>query len=231
MTRVGKFSMLIGKTMLKPLKFKGDESKFFYISDFHHHHDRDFIWGKREFKSVEESDATLIQRWNETCDEESIVFHLGDFIFSDGTGEKFYKLIERLRFKELNLLLGNHVSGQRQAYQKQMKEQFGEVDFEVYPLSFIHQGKKITFLPQYVEMYVNSTEIVCCHYPIISHNGLSKRALHFCGHSHGGCEITNKDTGKGFRLDVGVESFGRPISLKEAKNYLKDRTIDTVDHH
>jgi len=104
--------------MLKPLKFKGDESKFFYISDFHHHHDRDFIWGKRGFCSVGESDITLIERWNETCDEESIVFHLGDFIFSDGTGEKFYKLIERLRFKELFLLLGNHTSGHRQAYAK-----------------------------------------------------------------------------------------------------------------
>lgn len=217
--------------MLKTLKFKGEECKFFYISDFHHHHDRDFIWEKRGFSSVKESDRVLIQRWNEVCDEESIVFHLGDFIFNDGTGEKFYKLIERLRFKELNLLLGNHTSGQRQAYQKQMKEQFGEVDFEVYPLSFIYKGKKITFLPQYIEMRVNSTEIVCCHYPIVSHNNLSKKSFHFCGHSHGSCEITNKNTGKGFRLDVGVESFGRPISLIEAKHYLKDRVLDKVDHH
>jgi len=217
--------------MLKTLKFKGDESSFFFISDLHHHHDRDFIWGKRGFSSIEESDLALVKNWNNKCDENSIIFHLGDFIFNDGNGERIYKLIEKLRFKELFLFLGNHTSGHRQAYQEQLKAQFGEIDFEVYPLSFIHQGKKVTFLPQYAEVNINSTMLILFHYPILSFNNQNQSAIHLCGHSHGSCELSNKDTGKGFRLDVGVESFGEPITLKEVKNHLKNRSIDKQDHH
>jgi calcineurin-like phosphoesterase family protein len=217
--------------MIKELKFNGDESKFLFLSDLHHSHDREFIWGRRGFNSIEESNRVLIERWNAKCDEESIVFHLGDFIFSDGTGENFYKVIERLKFKELHLLWGNHTSGQRQAYFFQLKQQFGDVNYEVYPLSFIHKGKKIVFLPQYVEVNINSTMLVLCHYPIISHNYQSKNSIHLSGHTHSNCELTNKNNGRGFRLDVGVESFGEPVSLKEVKMHLNGRSLDLTDHH
>ncbi len=52
-----------------------------------------------------------------------------------------------------------------------------------------------------------------------------------CGHSHSNCHLTNKDTGQGLRIDLGVESFGRPLSLAEIKRHLAGRDIDSRDHH
>lgn len=226
--------------MLKTLKFSGEESNFFFISDLHQGHNREFLWGKRGFKNLEEHDLANIHNWNSVCSHVSTVFHLGDLIFNDGTGEKFWKLLDRLNFKVLYLLLGNHVSGQRQAYLKVLKEQFpnaideinNNLKYEVYPLEYnINQIKKIVFLPQYAEISINSTMLTICHYPIISHNKQNHHSIMLTGHSHSNCPITNKNTGQGMRLDVGVESVERPTSLKEIKFYLKDRSLDSVDHH
>lgn len=220
--------------MLQALKFKYDESQCFFISDLHWGHDKDFIWGKRGFTSIQESDETLIERWNATVPANGIVFHLGDFIFNDGTGKRFWELCRRLQYSQLFLLLGNHTSGQRQAYQKTLDEQHPQIGAEVYPLTAYldkNSDKRITFLPQYVEVVINSTQLVLCHYPIISHNNMGKGSIHLTGHSHGACDITNANTGRGFRLDCGVESFGCPISLVEVKRHLQGRDLDSPDHH
>lgn len=225
--------------MLKTLKFNGEEHNFFFISDLHQRHNRDFIYGPRGFKTVGDHDNTNIHQWNSVCNHLSTVFHLGDFIFNDGDGNEFWKLIDRLNFGKLYLLWGNHYSGQRQAYLKVLKDQFpdsvdidGKLSYEVYPLEFnINSTKKIIFLPQYAEICVNSTLLTLCHYPIVSHIKQGHQSIMLCGHSHSNCPITNKDTGKGMRLDVGVESFGRPISLKEVKYHLRNRDLDSVDHH
>lgn len=101
-------------TMFDYLKFRGNESKFLFISDLHWNHNPPWeipIWKVRGFNSPEEYNEGEISAWNKTCDESSIVYHLGDLIFNDGKGEKFIQLISRLRFKELYLLMGNHHSG------------------------------------------------------------------------------------------------------------------------
>lgn len=224
--------------MLKGLKFKGDESLFFFISDGHIRHNRDFIFVRRGYKTVEEHDNSIIHAWNATVPQKGIVFHLGDFIFKDPDGKAFWELTRRLTFEKLYLLWGNHTSGQRQAYIQTLKQQFpdavsdlGEINYEIYPLTANLGHKSVIFLPQYTEVTINSTPIVLCHYPIMSFHGDGKSGYHFCGHSHSNNPHTNKDTGVGRRLDVGVESFGRPISLLEAKNHLKNREIHTFDHH
>jgi calcineurin-like phosphoesterase family protein len=226
--------------MIQQLKFKGKDDEFFFISDLHHHHDRDFIWGKRskpnsqeKYRSVQESDEEVTVAWNSTVNHEATVFHLGDYIFADPDGSRFIALCAKLNFKHLYLLWGNHISGQRQAYFNALKAQYGfnPGEAEVYPLHTQVAGKTVTFLPAYVETIINNKPIVLSHYPIRSFNGLSKGAWHLCGHSHGGCAMSNKNTGEGFILDVGVESFGRPVSFGEIRRHFSGREIVTVDHH
>lgn len=226
--------------MLRTLKFTGNESDYHFISDLHYGHNRDFIYGKRNFTSVTEHDNHIVYSWNAQCGNHSTVFHLGDFIFNDGDGKRFYELLRKLKFKELHLLTGNHTSGQRQAYIDLMKQYFPDsvdeynhLNYEVYPmrLDLDNTGRIVYFWPEYLEVHINSTMLVLSHYPIVSHNKLGKGSIHLCGHSHGRCELTNVDHGSGMRLDVGVESFGRPISLKEVRHHLKDRTLDSRDHH
>lgn len=227
--------------MLKTLKIKEQENEVAFIGCTHFSHNRDFIYGPRGFSSSKEHDETLIQRWNETCSNRSVVFHLGDFCFNDPTSATFRGLIRRLNFKTMYCLWGNHNSSSKACYQEELKIQFPSVfnpngyDFcEVYPL--IHnvdgnQFKQVVFLPEYVEAVINGDRFILCHFPIYSHHKQSHGSYHLASHCHGNCALTNKNTGKGRRLEVGVESFGRPVTLKEVISHLNGRELNIVDHH
>lgn len=225
--------------MLKALKFNNLE-EVFVVSDCHFRHDRDFIWGRRlnkdgkAYQSVAEHDRGIINIWNERVTGKDTVVHLGDFIFNDPTTEHFFNIINQLNFNTLYLAPGNHTSSWRQLYQKSLAQQFGEIfakQHEVYPLQFVDYYRPVFFLPNYFEVSVEKKFFVMSHYPIVSHNSQSRGSYHLCGHSHGNCEQTNKDRGTGRRLDVGIESFGGPVSLKFVTDYLKGRDFDSVDHH
>jgi len=225
--------------MLQPLRFDSLEETF-VVSDCHFRHDRDFIWGRRlnkegkVYQSVAEHDRGIMDVWNERVDGSNTVVHLGDFIFGDPTGEHLINTLNQLNFGTLYLAFGNHWSGVKQLYQKSLIKQFGEEfasKHEVYPLQLIDYYRPVFFVPNYFEMKVGKTFFVASHYPIVSHNSQGRGAYHICGHSHGGCALTNKNTGKGRRLDVGIESFGGPVSLKFVTDYLKGRDFDSVDHH
>lgn len=227
--------------MLRTLKVNEVEDKILFISDLHHGHDKDFIHNPRGFKNLQEHDETIIKRWNEACSESSIVFHLGDICFNDPTSLSFKNLIRRLKFKTLYCLWGNHNASSKAAYLEEIKIQFqnlisedGREFYEVYPLWHDVDGnpeKKVCFLPEYVEARINGHHIILSHYPIYSHHKQGHGSIALSGHCHGNCKLTNKNTGIGKRLDVGVESFGRPISFREVLSLMRGREIDMTDHH
>lgn len=230
--------------MYQRLKFQNLEN-IFVVSDCHFRHDRDFIWAKRGFQSCEEHNETLIQEWNNRVKEDNVVFHLGDFMFRDPDGTYTLDFLDKLNFSTLYLLGGNHHSGVKAIYAKTLESKFSKIGYEInslilnsnvdiveeiYPLTLkLNENKSVVFLPDLVEIEVNKIFFVLCHYPIISHNRQANGSYMLCGHSHGNCELTNKITGKGRRLDVGVESFGGPISLQKVVDYLKERDYACVD--
>lgn len=68
--------------MLKPIKIKCGEKDLWVFSDYHYHHNREFIFRPRGFASIEEHDETLKARWNAHLnDETSIAISLGDLAF------------------------------------------------------------------------------------------------------------------------------------------------------
>ncbi len=225
--------------MLKPIKIKCEEKDLWAFSDYHCHHNRKFIFEPRGFSSVEEHDETLKARWNAHLnDETSIAISLGDLMM--GADEAAFWLFCRThRFKHLYLLWGNHPSGQSAAYKSLMKARFPdsmkgeELIYEVYPLThdLDGTGRLVTFLPTFVEMSACGHRFSLCHYAIANHHKQGAGAYMLSGHSHSSLPLTNKDTGQGLRLDVGIESFGRPVSLVEIKRHLKGRELDIRDHH
>lgn len=226
--------------MLKPIKITHPEHDIWVISDLHIGHNREFLYGPRQFKSVEEHDSAIIQRWNAHLTHRSVCFHLGDTIFADPDGGKFKSLMRRLNFSVLYCCWGNHFSGQLAVYKEVLASRFsdavedGQLLYEVYPLEYLIDGnphKKVVFCPSYIEASIGGHRFVMSHYPIISHNKMAKGSVHLTGHSHGNLALTNKDTGSGMRLDVGVNSFGRPISITEIKRHLAGRSLDARDHH
>ena len=164
---------------------------------------------------------------------------MGDFIFKDSDGSYFIEYVRRLAFHKLYLLFGNHNSGQRQIYIKFLKENFpnayhevsGNLEYEVYPLEIKIDYREVIFLPSYVNVQINNDPVVLCHYPIMSFCGDGAGAYHLSGHSHGNNPHTNKLTGLGRRLDVGIDSFDAPINFAEVKKILAMRDIHSFDHH
>lgn len=83
----------------------------FAIGDTHFGHARILEFtddnGKpvRPFKSVEEMDETIIERWNNTVGPNDKVYHLGDVYF--GHPDRAARILRRLNGR-LRLILGNH---------------------------------------------------------------------------------------------------------------------------
>ncbi len=217
--------------MLTPLTINHPAENLFFVSDLHWGHEKMAI--PRGFTSGLDHDNSLIHTWNERCDEESVVFHLGDLVFKDPDGARFESLTRKLAFKTLYLLLGNHVSGHKQVYKKLLAERLVDTDApentEVYPLVKAfrdgYEGK-VVFLPQYIEILVNKEPLVLSHYPIESWNGMAANSIHLHGHSHG--NLIRKSAR---RRDVGIECYGGPVSLRQLLTEMKDEKPEIVDHH
>lgn len=226
--------------MYRKIKITHPENDTWFVSDIHHNHARDFIYKPRGFVSVDEHDDTLVHNWNTHLTDRSVCAHLGDVQFADPDGSRLKALLRRLKFRTLYLMVGNHVSGQLQLYKETIAARFpdalvdGVLAYEVYPLAHKVDGnpnKEVIFLPTYAEFSIGGQFIVCCHYPVASHNKQGHGSLMLSGHCHGNFALTHKDTGRGLRLDVGIDSFGRPVSLTEIKAHLRGRELDVVDHH
>jgi calcineurin-like phosphoesterase family protein len=234
--------------MVKKLNFKGKNENFFFLGCLHHNHVCKHwtvpLWKMRGFDSVEEHNQFQIQKWNEVCDENSIVFLLGDTIFDDPKGLNFINLLNRLRFSKLYAQPGNHFSGWLQNYKKTLGEKFpgaleqDRIIYEVYPLQqSITFGKDIFFIPNYAELDINGLQIVISHYAIRSWNQMSKNSIMLHSHEHLSSDLSdweNLDNGK--IADVGYESLlkynnGAPISLEKLMKYMHKKQYKSEGHH
>lgn len=213
--------------MLHNLNFNTRQKPLYVVSDPHFRHDRDFIWGKRGHKSVTEMDAYNEKQWNGTVEPDANVLCLGDFIFNDGKGEHTRKY-----FKELNghiyLLWGNHNSGVKQVYYDLMREQFGRVDIEVYPLTY---ENKVTFVGEYVQGYVDGQPYVASHFPFHIWDAVGHGTIALSGHSHGGDAKSNPDCLECKRLDCGIENLGGPVPWADIMSIMDKKGFTKYDHH
>jgi calcineurin-like phosphoesterase family protein len=202
---------------------KYDDNICFW-SDTHFGHRCDHwpvpLWQMRGFTSVEEHDATLIERWNNKTTEHTIAFHLGDFIFGYSAAERFKVIIERLNFNALYLMPGNHHSGWRTTFE--------ETHGNIWDVA---ENKKVIFIPNYVEIVANGQPIVASHYPLASFNGQAKGSWMLHGHCHG--NLHESEIGsliyKTKTLDIGIEKAPTPLTLTELHSIFDARNNFTYD--
>lgn len=74
--------------MLKPVKF--NDTNIYFVGCTHWRHDRDFLWAKRGFSSVQEHDTVLTKRWNAAVKPNSTVFYLGILCLVMGGRKDFW---------------------------------------------------------------------------------------------------------------------------------------------
>jgi calcineurin-like phosphoesterase family protein len=77
----------------------------FFTSDNHFNHQNIIWYSRRPFKTVEEMNQTMIDRWNKVVTPEDTVYHLGDFGF--GSHNRLRPLREQLNGRMI-LIKGNH---------------------------------------------------------------------------------------------------------------------------
>ena len=154
----------------------------FFTSDTHFGDLRVLRFDHRPFRSLAEHDAALVARWNETVGPDDEVWHLGDFALGPSRARVF-ELLAALNGRK-HLILGNND---------------GPDTLEAPGWASIHH---------YVEMEVDGTALVICHYPFRTWNGIGRGAVNLHGHSHGRLTPIPR------QYDVGVDVWDfRPVPL------------------
>jgi calcineurin-like phosphoesterase family protein len=202
------------------LKFNSKHQKIHFISDLHYDHNRDFIWGAkgRNYKNVTEMNNDIIKQWNTFIGINDIAFHLGDIIFGDPDGTKLLNLYDRLNFKRLYCLFGNHTSGER-TIMKTLMGDIGLNDQECYPQQLdLNSEKSVVYLGNYAEIKIDHQFIVLCHYPLASWNKQASGSWMINGHTHNNIPDTHMK-----RIDVGWDFKKRPVDFKEMCSLMKNR--------
>jgi calcineurin-like phosphoesterase family protein len=221
--------MKIENYFWEPLKFSSTDIWFW--SDLHLGHRCESwetpLWKTRGFNSVEEHDQTLIERWNSSLKESSTLFHIGDILFGMNGEERLRNVLNRLNFKELYIMSGNHSAGYKQLLSQSLQRSDGVRYLD-------YNYKIIYFIPNYLEMFICGQPIVCSHYPLASWNGQSKGSWMIHGHCHG--NLYKSELGKILYecckiKDVGVECSPSPSSFNDLKCFFSSKENGTFDHH
>lgn len=131
----------------------------YFISDLHFGHYNIIRFDNRPFKTVEEMDNTLIVNWNDTINDDDIVYILGDISWYNP--EQTYNILKQLKGKKI-LIKGNHDNIVKD---KRCREQF------------------IT-IKDYDEIYLNNQLIILSHYPIMYWKNQWHGTIHLYGHIH-----------------------------------------------
>ena len=80
--------------------------KLFITADHHFNHKNIIEYCKRPFKTVEEMDKAMIEKWNNKVGRDDLVIHLGDFAL--GTKDNVKETREKLNGAIIILIKGNH---------------------------------------------------------------------------------------------------------------------------
>jgi calcineurin-like phosphoesterase family protein len=211
------------------------DKKLVFVSDLHLNHDKEFLWGKRGFKSSEEHVQTIFNRLAKIADDDHVLINLGDATFRDPERKTFDRLAA-LPFHKHFHIWGNHPSGAKQAYRQELRAlNVGLPEgTEVYPLDY----RQLTFVGSQAFFCYKGQTIFANHFPQEIWDEMKHGVWHVCGHSHGSFDKTNgQSTMNGKIMDVGVEQAqkynnGLPfLTFEQVKAFMDARAIIKKDHH
>lgn len=199
--------------------------KLFFTSDTHYNHKNicrgvsEWTGGvdkTRDFKNLDQMNATIVNNINETVGQDDILVHIGDWSF--GGFESIIEFRKRIVCKNIYLIFGNH-----DHHIERNKD-----GVQGYFINTSHyQVLNIT------EANGSKHSFVLSHYPICSWHDMNQGRIHLFGHVH---LPANQKVMRGRSMDIGMDGNDlRPYELREIISLLKDRPIKTnvvfFDHH
>lgn len=174
-------------------------------SDHHFGHVNVIKYCDRPFRTVEDMDQTMIDRWNEVVRPGDTVYHLGDFAF--GKGEALAEYRRRL-CGDVILIRGNH---DRRSRAKLLEAGFQDV-VSSYALAWARPELRGAALER--ARLPPTAAILLQHRPLENAAfRASGYSHHFCGHVH---DLWATQYG-GRIVNVGVDQWDfRPVSVEVA---------------
>jgi calcineurin-like phosphoesterase family protein len=154
----------------------------FFTGDTHFGDMRVLRFDHRPFATLADHDSGLVARWNEVVSDGDEVWHLGDFALGPPP-ETAAAILASLKGTK-HLIVGNND--------------------DAATLSLPGWAS----VGHYAELTVDGRDVVLCHYPFRTWNGIGRGRLDIHGHSHG------KLTPMPKQYDVGVDVWDfRPVTL------------------
>lgn len=209
----------------------------YYTSDLHFHHGNILKFCDRPV-GTKTNEQWIFDQIAE-LPKGSTLWHLGDLCF--GKNVDLHKnLVEILKFiivdcgLNLNMLVGNHDN--RQAIQKalvEVQEKYnkgGEVILRDYYEISKAQMEHNLGRDYKSRLGITAEKIVLFHFPIHEWNKCHKGSLHFHGHCHGNLEGKQMYN----RIDVGLDSLGKIMTMEEVIKTLVFRNKSAImypNHH
>ena len=204
--------------------------RVFFTSDTHYNHTNicsgvsewDGSRGTRDFNTLYEMNAVLINGINSTVGENDILIHLGDWSF--GGFDKIEEFRNQIVCKNIHLILGNH-DHHIQNNKEDIQDLFLSVNQYLY-LTVVEQAKAKNEPAQ-------KHRFVLSHYPIASWQDMGQGVMHLHGHVH---LPKGKRVGPGRMMDVGVDGNDlKPIDLSGVLAIMKKQPVKSMfnfkDHH
>jgi calcineurin-like phosphoesterase family protein len=201
--------------------------KLWFTSDTHYNHGNicssTTQWTNpvtlRDFKSLEDMNATLVSNINEVVGEDDILFHLGDWSF--GGFEQIEIFRNQIVCKNVHIITGNH-------------DHHIESDREGIQSIFSSVNKYLNLIVKWNvgTPLMGEQRFALMHFPIASWDNMSRGAIHLHGHVH---FESNIRIGKGKMMDVGCEGNNLyPIEMGEVLELMSKQPIKGMfesDHH
>ena len=173
----------------------------YFTSDWHFNHDKDFIWKKRGYNSVEEMNEDLINKICSTLDEGDELWVLGDLVMGDIN--KAAAVLSRIPYS-VHFLVGNHDTLRR----INLYDSLGWINHE--RAIQVTDGNWDFYLSHYPTVTMNYDDVKK-HHPLIN--------LH--GHTHYQNKFYNDNP---YMYNVGVDSQdGYPVSIDKIKADIKEK--------
>ena len=178
-----------------------------FASDHHFNHKNIIKYCNRPYSHVDEMNEALIDNHNSVVRKEDEVYLIGDFGFCKHSDARQLINFRRRLNGNITFIQGNHDQ------EKDLLRTFHRVE-------------------SYLEIKIDDTKIVLCHYPLFVWNKHHHGAFHIHGHCHGSLMKTQRDYYKRKVIDAGVDPLNYfPISFEQVRDTMRNRDIITVDHH
>ena len=172
-----------------------------FISDTHFNHDREFCWGPRGFKNIEESNRTIFSNWNEKIGVDDDVYMLGDF-FLGRDNDYVEKTLAKLNGR-IHLIIGNHDTPAK--------------------LRIYAKAKNVVEIAWSTQIEYNGRKFYLSHYPTLTAD-LNSNPDHcvfgIFGHTHSKNKFYED---RPYMYNVAVDAHNNyPVSIEEVYNDIQE---------